>query len=84
MRMVAFPSTRKVNNKPLSTDINLTASDVGAYDKSESDNRFQPKGNYAPAGDYQPAGDYATNEALKKLLHKLFSLELKQSHPMRI
>jgi len=61
------PSTRKVNNKPLSTDINLTASDVGAYDKSESDNRFQPKGNYAPAGDYQPAGDYATNEALKKI-----------------
>ncbi|WER20921.1 phage tail protein [Providencia stuartii] len=59
------PNTRKVNNKPLSTDINLTASDVGAYDKSESDNRFQPKGNYAPAGNYQPAGDYATNEALK-------------------
>ncbi|HFT1683862.1 TPA: phage tail protein [Providencia stuartii] len=58
------PSTRKVNNKPLSADINLTASDVGAYDKNESDNRFQPKGNYAPAGNYQPAGDYATNAAL--------------------
>lgn len=58
------PSTRKVNNKPLSTDINLTAGDVGTYDKSESDNRFQPKGNYAPAGNYQPAGDYATNTAL--------------------
>lgn len=58
------PSTRKVNNKPLSTDINLTADDVGAYDKSESDTWFQPKGNYAPAGNYQPAGDYATNAAL--------------------
>nr|ELR5111146.1 phage tail protein [Providencia stuartii] len=74
------PSTRKVNNKPLSTDINLTASDVGAYDKSESDNRFQPKGNYLPSGysysksesdnkyqqkgNYAPAGDYATNAAL--------------------
>ncbi|MBQ0534843.1 phage tail protein [Providencia huaxiensis] len=58
------PSTRKVNNKPLSADINLTASDVGAYGKDESDTRFQPKGNYAPAGNYQPAGDYATNIAL--------------------
>ena len=31
------PNSRKVNNKPLSNDINLTASDVGA----------QPKGDYA-------------------------------------
>ncbi|MBG5898437.1 phage tail protein [Providencia stuartii] len=53
------PSTRKINNKPLSTDINLTASDVNAYDKNESDTKYQPKGNYAPAG------DYATNTALK-------------------
>ncbi|MTB39307.1 MULTISPECIES: phage tail-collar fiber domain-containing protein [unclassified Providencia] len=82
------PSTRKVNNKPLSTDINLTASDVGAYDKSESDNKFQPKGNYLPSGysysksesdnkyqqkgNYAPAGDYATNSALNNGLDKKF------------
>lgn len=53
------PSTRKVNNKPLSADINLTAGDVGAYGKGESDNKYQQKGNYAPAG------DYATNTDLK-------------------
>lgn len=34
------------------------------YNKTESDTKFQPKGNYAPAGNYQPAGDYATNTAL--------------------
>ncbi|MDU7494285.1 MULTISPECIES: phage tail protein [Providencia] len=33
------PSTRKVNNKPLSTDISLTAGDVGAYTKSETDTK---------------------------------------------
>lgn len=27
------------------------AGDVGAYTKGESDNRFQPKGNYTPAGE---------------------------------
>ncbi|MMZ47270.1 hypothetical protein D3C76_720310 [compost metagenome] len=50
------------------------AGDVGAYSKDESDQRFQPKGDYAaadhayskgesdqrfqPKGDYQPAGSY--------------------------
>lgn len=34
------------------------------YNKTESDKKFQPKGDYAPAGNYQPAGDYATNTAL--------------------
>ncbi|WP_265497590.1 phage tail protein [Providencia rustigianii] len=34
------PSTRKVNNKPLSTDISLTAGDVGTYTKSEIDNKI--------------------------------------------
>ncbi|MBQ0398670.1 phage tail protein [Providencia rettgeri] len=33
------PSTRKVNNKPLTADINLTASDVGAYTKAETDTK---------------------------------------------
>ncbi|MTC47876.1 phage tail protein [Providencia sp. wls1922] len=33
------PSTRKVNNKPLSTDISLTAGDVGAYTKTETDTK---------------------------------------------
>ncbi|MEY0320130.1 phage tail-collar fiber domain-containing protein [Providencia stuartii] len=75
------PATLKINNKPLSTDITLTAGDVSAYTKSESDTKFQPKGNYLPSGysysksesdtkyqpkgNYAPAGDYATNTALK-------------------
>ncbi|UFK92836.1 MULTISPECIES: phage tail protein [Providencia] len=33
------PSTRKVNNKPLSTDITLSAGDVGAYTKTETDTK---------------------------------------------
>lgn len=40
------PNTRKVNGKPLSADINLTAGDVGAYSKTESDSIYQPKGVY--------------------------------------
>ncbi|EMX9222870.1 hypothetical protein ACF97O_000937 [Citrobacter koseri] len=44
------------------------AGDVGAYTKGESDNKFQPKGNYTPAGEaytkaesdgrFQPKGSY--------------------------
>lgn len=47
-----------------------TASDVEAYSKGESDQRFQPLGNYTPSGysysksesdnKYQPKGSYAT------------------------
>ncbi|WP_235409925.1 hypothetical protein [Proteus terrae] len=47
----------------------VTADDVGAYSKTESDQRFQPLGNYAPSGysyskaetdtKYQPKGNYA-------------------------
>ncbi len=47
-----------------------TASDVEAYSKGESDQRFQPLGNYTPSGysyskaetdnKYQPKGNYAT------------------------
>ena len=33
------PSARKVNNKPLTADINLTAGDVGAYTKAETDTK---------------------------------------------
>lgn len=71
----AVPVERKVNNKPLSADISLSAGDVGAYGKTESDNKYQPKGNYAikgdsytknesdgryqPKGSYQPTGNYA-------------------------
>ncbi|MGO2105047.1 MAG: hypothetical protein ACTH3P_06515 [Proteus vulgaris] len=46
-----------------------TAGDVGAYSKKESDQRFQPLGNYTPSGHsyskaetdtkYQPKGNYA-------------------------
>lgn len=34
------PNTRKVNNKPLSADITITAGDVGAYTKAETDNKI--------------------------------------------
>ncbi|RMA07997.1 phage tail protein [Providencia stuartii] len=83
------PATRKINNKPLSTDITLTAGDVSAYTKSESDTKFQVKGNYLPSGysysksesdtkyqpkgNYAPAGDYATNTALKNGLDGKFN-----------
>lgn len=33
------PDSRKVNGKPLTSDISLTASDVGAYGKSETDSK---------------------------------------------
>lgn len=39
----AVPNTRKVNNKQLSNDITLTASDVDAYDKSTTDNKYATK-----------------------------------------
>ncbi|MGA6086585.1 MULTISPECIES: phage tail protein [unclassified Providencia] len=35
----AVPVTRKVNGKPLSTDITLNSSDVGSYSKAETDTR---------------------------------------------
>ncbi|UBX29856.1 phage tail-collar fiber domain-containing protein [Arsenophonus apicola] len=35
------PSGRKVNNKPLSTDISLSAADVGAYSKTEMDDKLK-------------------------------------------
>ncbi len=34
------PNTRKVNSKPLNADITITASDVGAYTKAESDTKI--------------------------------------------
>ncbi|AGB07276.1 hypothetical protein [Vibrio phage VP4B] len=34
------PNGRRVNGKPLSSDITLNAGDVGAYSKSEADNRY--------------------------------------------
>ncbi|KMJ43292.1 hypothetical protein AB204_20515 [Xenorhabdus khoisanae] len=38
----------------------LTADDAGAYSKEESDQRFQPKGNYQPVGNYALKGDSYT------------------------
>ncbi|EQC00762.1 tail fiber protein [Photorhabdus temperata] len=54
------PNSRKVNGKVLSSDINLSAGDVGSYDKSESDGKYQLRGNYQPAGNYAPAGQSYT------------------------
>ncbi|MEX6367443.1 hypothetical protein AB6F62_04870 [Providencia huaxiensis] len=56
----AVPVGRKVNNKLLSADVSLSAGDVGAYSKTETDNKYQPKGNYAPAGNYAVKGDSYT------------------------
>ncbi|OCA56729.1 gp53-like domain-containing protein [Photorhabdus namnaonensis] len=39
------PNTRKVNGKALSTDISLSAGDVGAYTKAEVDSRVNTKVN---------------------------------------
>ncbi|OCA55914.1 gp53-like domain-containing protein [Photorhabdus namnaonensis] len=43
-------NTRKINGKVLSSDISINSSDVGSYDKSESDGKYQPRGNYQPVG----------------------------------
>ena len=55
----------------------LTAGDINVYNKTESDKRFQPLGNYLPAGysyskeesnaNFQPKGNYApaANYAMK-------------------
>lgn len=56
----AVPVGRKVNNKPLSADVSLSAGDVGAYSKTESDNKYQLKGNYAPTGNYAVKGESYT------------------------
>ncbi|WP_254921030.1 phage tail protein [Photorhabdus luminescens] len=70
----AVPSSRKINGKSLSNDINLSAEDVKAqpagnyavrgeiYTKSESDGRYQPHGNYQPAGNYAVRGESYTKE----------------------
>ncbi|WP_336431491.1 hypothetical protein [Providencia sp.] len=50
----AVPVGRKVNNKPLSGDISLSAGDVGAYSKTETDTRV---------ADAKTAGTNAQNTA---------------------
>lgn len=40
------PTTRTINNKALSSNISLTASDVGALTESVADSLYQPKGSY--------------------------------------
>ncbi|PHM47178.1 phage baseplate protein [Xenorhabdus miraniensis] len=54
----------KAGNAWVELKADLTADDVGAYSKEESNDRFQAKGNYAPAG------DYATNASLNGKLDK--------------
>ncbi|CEE92371.1 hypothetical protein XNA1_2790016 [Xenorhabdus nematophila str. Anatoliense] len=39
-----------------------SAADVGAHTKSESDAKYQPKGNYAPAGNYVVRGESYTKQ----------------------
>ncbi|MGO2335289.1 phage tail-collar fiber domain-containing protein [Providencia sp.] len=59
-------SSQKGNDNDKVPSLHLFTGEIGklaaigySYSKVESDNRFQPKGNY------QPSGDYATNTALK-------------------
>ncbi|MEZ2861696.1 phage tail protein [Proteus terrae] len=52
------PNTRKVNGKPLSGDINLTAGDVGALTQAQADNRYDRKGTgrqWRKVGDFNGA-----------------------------
>ncbi|KMW71935.1 hypothetical protein TI10_17635 [Photorhabdus luminescens subsp. luminescens] len=56
----AVPSSRKINGKALSGDVSLNAGDVGAYNKEEANQRFQPLGNYMPAGNYAVRGECYT------------------------
>ncbi|WP_083451944.1 phage tail protein [Photorhabdus heterorhabditis] len=58
----AVPNSRKVNSKVLSGDVNLSAGDVGAYSKGESDGRYQPRGSYQPAGNYAVRGECYTKQ----------------------
>ncbi|WP_166307076.1 hypothetical protein [Photorhabdus cinerea] len=67
----AVPNSRKVNGKVLSGDVNLSAGDVGAYLKGESDGRYQPHGNYQPAGNYAVRGEcYTRGESDGRYLQK--------------
>ncbi|MBC8951843.1 phage tail protein [Xenorhabdus sp. PB62.4] len=50
----------KAGNAWVELKADLTAADVGAYSKEESDTRFQSKGNYQPAGDYAIRGECYT------------------------
>ncbi|MEQ1969132.1 hypothetical protein ABLA30_19525, partial [Xenorhabdus nematophila] len=65
----AVPNSRRINGKSLVNDVTLNAGDVGAYNKEEANQKFQPLGNYPPAGysyskeeannRYQSKGNYA-------------------------
>ncbi|WP_273826874.1 phage tail protein [Providencia rettgeri] len=63
------PSTRKVNNKPLSADITLSAGDVGAYTKAETDTKVADAKKAgtdanANANGRVPSGRKVNNKAL--------------------
>ncbi|WP_141096769.1 hypothetical protein [Photorhabdus luminescens] len=57
MAKSAVPSSRKINGKALTWDVSLNAGDVGAYNKEEANQHFQPKGNYQPTGNYAVRGE---------------------------
>ncbi|CEE93659.1 conserved hypothetical protein [Xenorhabdus nematophila str. Anatoliense] len=56
----AVLNSRTINGKSLSRNITLNAGDVGAYNKGETDQKFQPQGNYQSAGNYALKGDSYT------------------------
>ncbi|HFF9481030.1 TPA: hypothetical protein ACGFA2_004476 [Serratia marcescens] len=63
----------RVNGKPLTSDINLLASDVDAYNKSESDSRYFSRGLAGTATDVawnSPSGFYSTQASgMTSVLH---------------
>ncbi|WP_244866625.1 hypothetical protein [Photorhabdus heterorhabditis] len=71
----AVPSSRKINGKALNGDVSLSAGDVGAYPKGESDERYQPHGNYQPVGNYAVRGEcYTRGESENRYQKKVSSL----------
>ncbi|MEY0961608.1 phage tail protein, partial [Providencia rettgeri] len=68
-------SGQKGNDNDKVPSLNLFTTEIGklavigySYSKIESDDRYQPKGNYAPAG------DYATNTALNNGLNQKLNI----------
>lgn len=52
IRAAVVPVTRKINNKPLSTDIQLSASDVGAATMDQVNTAINAAINSAMEGSY--------------------------------
>lgn len=65
----AVPNTRKINNKPLSSDITLSAGDVGALTQTQADDRYLQTSGGTMMGDL-------TVSAGKKIVIRLPSMSV--------